>query len=300
MNIPFRKLQTLACLAETGSFSGAARILNLSQPAVSAHIRELEDDLGVALVSRTTRRVALTREGEALAARATRAISELALAAQDVRETSTAHRGRVVVSCIPPLMATVIPEVVRRLDEAYPEVELRLIDGRSGQVEPMILRGETDFGLGPRPASAEARFEHLYRDPFVAAVAADHPLAGRETVTLAELLRHPFIANSRDTNARQIVDRAMLRLRRPATPRFELVRYYSVGQFVEAGLGVTILPRMAFRSLASDRVVAVPISTPRIHRDIGVISRPEYRPSPAAEAFMLVLRAVMRERLPDD
>lgn len=295
INLPLKKIQTLVYLAETGSFGRAARELNISQPAVSAHIRELEALLGVALVHRTTRQVTLTREGEAFAARAARAIAELDMASRDLREISATHRGQAVVACIPPLMSAVVPEVICRLEKLYPEVDIRLLDVLSSGLDELVVRGEADFGVGPRPSSKDLAFEHLQRDFFVAAVSRNHDLADREAVSLGELLQYPFIANSRDANARQILDRAMLRLRRPVRPRHELVHYYSVGAFVEAGLGVTIVPHMAFRGLSSNDVVALPIRSPRIYRDIGLIRRREYRPSPAAVAFISVMKSILRD-----
>jgi len=95
-DLPVRHLHTLVCLAETGSFRRAAERLKLSQPAVSSHIRDLEGHFGVALVHRTTRRVSLTAEGEALAARARRAFQELEMASQDLRDLgrSSSRPGR--------------------------------------------------------------------------------------------------------------------------------------------------------------------------------------------------------------
>src|SRR3954451_2131775 len=120
INPPLRHVLTFVCLAETQSFRRAAERLRLSQPAVSAHIRDLERQFGVSLVHRTTRRVSLTAEGEAFAARAKRALDELDMASQDLRDLAAVHRGRVVVACIPPLMASLVPRVVRRINQDHP------------------------------------------------------------------------------------------------------------------------------------------------------------------------------------
>jgi DNA-binding transcriptional LysR family regulator len=300
INLPLKKIQTLVHLAGTRSFGRTAQALNISQPAVSAHIRDLEAQLDVALVHRTTRQVTLTREGESFAARAARAIAELDMATRDLREISETHRGLAVVACIPPLMSAVIPEVICQLEQRYPEVEIRLLDVLSSGLDDLVIRGEADFGVGPRSLSKDVEFEYLKRDYFVAAVSRGHELAQRRDVTLSELVQYPLIANSRDANARQIVDRAMLRLRKPVKPRYELVHYYSVGAFVEAGLGVTILPRMAFRGLSSNNVIALPIRSPRVYRDIGLIRRPEYRLSPTAIAFITVMKSVMHKAPGED
>ena len=301
INPPLKHVLTLVCLAETGSFRRAAERLRLSQPAVSAHIREIERHFGVALVHRTTRQVSFTAEGQAFVARARRALQELDLATQDLHDLAAVHRGSVVVACIPPLMSHLIPTILRRIAQSHPAVEVTILDVMSAQVEQLVSHGEADFGIGPRPSSAVLAFTKMEQDDFVVAVPQGHPLAGAEAVGLEDIAAYPFIAVSRDANARQIIDRALLRLRRPITPRFELVHHFSVGRLIEAGLGVSVLPRSAVPSLASDRIVTVNLRSKRVYRDIGLIVRRNYQPSPSAQAFLSLLEqetAATRSRKP--
>jgi LysR family transcriptional regulator, carnitine catabolism transcriptional activator len=289
INLPLRQVATFVCLAETQSFRRAAERLRLSQPAVSAHIRELERQVGVALVHRTTRHVSLTAEGRAFAARARRALDELDLASQDLRDMAAVHRGRVVVACIVPMMATVIPNVIRRLNQLHPGLDVEIRDVLSGQLDQLIMSGEADLGVGPRPTDSHLSFIHLDRDDFVAAVPAGHPLAGREAISLKELLAYPIITTTNNTSARLVLESASHRLHQTLRPRFELVYHISVSRMVEAGLGVTALPRSAVSSMASAGIVTVDIK-PRISRDLGLIKRREYQFSPAAHAFVAALK----------
>ena len=211
INLPLRQVATFVCLAETQSFRRAAERLRLSQPAVSAHIRELERQVGVPLVHRTTRHVSLTNEGKAFAARARRALDELEIASQDLRELAAVHRGRVVVACIVPMMATVVPTVIKRVKELYPALEIEIRDVLSAQLDALITSGEADFGIGPRPSGTQVTFTRLDRDDFVAAVPQDHPLAGREEISLKELAEYPIITTTRNTNARTVLERALAR-----------------------------------------------------------------------------------------
>jgi DNA-binding transcriptional LysR family regulator len=191
-------------------------------------------------------------------------------------------------------MSLVMPQVIRRLEASHPAVEIRLRDVLSSQLEGLVARGEAEIGIGPLPAGSALGFERLKRDDFVVAVPRRHALADRREIALTDIVGWPIVANSRDANARQIVDRALQRLRRSVMPRFELIHYFSVGRFVEAGLGITVLPRMAFDALGNDRLVALDIRTPRLWRDIGLIRRREYRPSPAAAAFLDVVRRTLQ------
>ena len=290
INLPLRQVATFVCLAETQSFRRAAERLHLSQPAVSAHIRELERQVGVPLVHRTTRHVSLTNEGKAFAVRARRALEELTLASEDLRELAAVHRGRVVVACIVPMMASVVPKVVQRLNQLHPGLEIEIWDVLSGQLDQLIARGEADLAIGPRPTGANLSFSRLERDHFVAAVPIGHPLAGREMITFRELTDYPLILTPRHTNGRRVLDRAIDQVHLTLRPQFELVHHFSVGKMVEAGLGITVLPRSAVPSLASREIVTVEIKSPRIFRDLGVITRREYQFSPAAQAFVTVLK----------
>lgn len=290
INLPLRQVATFVCLAETQSFRRAAERLRLSQPAVSAHIRELERQVGVALVHRTTRHVSLTEEGKAFAVRARRALEELAMASEDLRELAAVHRGRVTVACITPMMAT-LPKVIQRVNQRHPGLEIEIWDVLSGQLDALITRGEADFALGPQPSGTNLSFAALHRDYFVAAVPAGHPLAERGTITLRELLAYPLVTTSRSTNARRVLERAINQVHQTLRPQFELVHHFSVGKMVEAGLGVTVLPRSAVPILASREIVTVELKSPRIYRDLGVITRREYQFSPGAHAFVSVLKS---------
>jgi LysR family transcriptional regulator, carnitine catabolism transcriptional activator len=216
-----------------------------------------------------------------------------------LRELAAVHRGRVVVACIVPLMAAAVPHVVRRMTEQHPGLEIEIRDVLSGQIDQLIVSGEADIAIGPRPTGANLSFMQLQRDDFVAAVPLGHPLAGRGTITMRELTAYPIITTARNTNARVVLERAMSQSPQPLRPRFELVHHFSIGRMVEAGLGVTLLPRSAVPSLASTSIVTVDVTSPRISRDLGVITRREYQFSPAAQAFVTILKtffAVPAER----
>jgi LysR family carnitine catabolism transcriptional activator len=203
INLPLRPIRTLICLAETGSFRGAAARLGISQPAVSAHIRALEDQYGVPLVHRTTRQVALTPAGKAFAARAVRAFADLDLATRDLHDLSAAQHGQVTVACIPPLMSLMMPRVIEALATDRPAIEVRLRDVTSNELDGLVARGEAELGIGPPGAGSSLAFKRLRRDDFVAVVPRQHPLAGRREIELAELIAYPSSSiRAKQTRAR--------------------------------------------------------------------------------------------------
>ena len=113
---------------------------------------------------------------------------------------------------------------------------------------------------------------------------------GAKTISLKELAEYPIITTTRNTNARTVLERALHELHQTVQPAFELVHHLSVGKMVEAGLGVTLLPRSAVGSMSSARIVTVELKPPRIFRELGLITRREYQFSPAAQAFVTVLK----------
>jgi DNA-binding transcriptional LysR family regulator len=298
INLPVRHILTLVCLADTGSFRRAGERLHLSQPAVSAHIRDLEKHFGVPLVHRTTRHVSLTAEGRAFAARARRAFEELDMASRDLRELAVVHRGRVVIACIPPLMTRLVPTAIRRIERDYPAVEVEIRDVLSTQVEEFVAHSDADFGIGPRPSSTKLSFAMLERDDFVVAVPRGHALADRSVIDFDELAAFPLVTITREASGRRMLDRAIERSRKTFRTRFELVHNFSVGGMVAAGLGLAVLPRRAIPTLGRQGIVTLEIRSPRISREIGFISRPEYQPSPSARAFMSVLKECFAQEAP--
>lgn len=95
------KMRSFIAVAEHGSFRKAAETLNMSQPALSAHVRDLEDGIGVSLLSRTTRSVRLTREGEHFLVRSKRALYEIQSAVRELQDEAALRRGRITVACVP-------------------------------------------------------------------------------------------------------------------------------------------------------------------------------------------------------
>lgn len=298
--LPVRHIQTLVCLAETGNFRVAAERLMLSQPAVSAHIRDLEGHFGMPLVYRTTRHVSLTPEGSALVGRARRAFQELEMASQDLHDLAAVHRGRVVVACVPPMMANIIPDVVWRLAKEFPAVEVEIRDVLSHQVERLVERGDADFGIGPEPKSRELSFKNLIRDFFVVAMPLNHELADRQVLELDEVLKYPLVMMTSDANARQIFEQAVQRRRKQISPKFELVHNFSVARMVAVGLGIAVMPKAAIQTLRMDRLKVAEITSPRIFRYLGVMTRAKYRPSPSARVFLSILNDVIVRCIADE
>lgn len=292
MNVSIRQLRAFMAVARRRSFSRAAEDLNVSQPALSARIRELEQELGLKLFGRTTRSVELTSSGDHLLVRADRALSELDAVILELHDQATLQRGRVAVACVPAVAVSLIPRAIKRFTTAHPGVQVEFTEITSSQVEAKVLEGAVDFGVcGRTSRQRELDLELILRDPFVAVVPKVHPLARRRWVTLPMLQRYPLIMMRRGSNVRSEIETAFDACGVPLKPVYETTHHISVIGMVEAGLGVGVLPSMTVSGLRTSAMRIVKVASPTaVAREIGIVTRHGSASSPAALQLMDSIR----------
>ena len=145
-----RAIQIFVVVAETCSFRKAAELLNRSQSAVSTQIRLLEEQIGVSLFHRTTRRVQLTAEGEKLLGHAQRAVASLEQGLREIREAANIQQGHISIGCVPSIAATLLPSVLAEFQRKRGGIRLELRELASEQLLQAVSRQEISFGIGPK------------------------------------------------------------------------------------------------------------------------------------------------------
>jgi LysR family carnitine catabolism transcriptional activator len=289
MNISLRHLQTFLAVAASGSFRRASELMHLSQPAVTMQVQQLEYAIGIRLLDRTTRQVALTPEGERFRVRAERALLEIETIVGELRDEVSLHRGRLVIAALPTIAASLVSATLSQFKQLYPGITTRLHDPIGLNLDRVVESGQADLGIGPRPRDAtDWDFRPLGRDPFVAVLPSTHCLAAQDTVSFEQLCREPFLAMSGGTNMGTVLNQGLERMGIILTPAYEVTHPYTLGGMVEAGLGVSALPRMAVGMMSHPSLRIVPIE-PTIFREYGVITVRGRTASPAASAFIGVL-----------
>ncbi len=187
-------LHLILALAQDGSLRAAAESLNVTQPALTKSLRQLEEELGAALVLRSPKGVRLTHAGELLAARAASAIRELNRAREEVAWQQR-HSAAGVALCVSPSAAIVVlPGALARLRARWPQVQVRVVDAVYPRSLTALRAGEVDLAVGPMPAQETAvdlRVQRLFDARQVLIVRPGHPLAG--ATTLAELQHAAWI-----------------------------------------------------------------------------------------------------------
>jgi len=294
MNISTRQLDAFLALAAQRSFTRAATQCHLSQPAFSALIRALEDDVGVRLFDRSTRHVDLTAEGENFLESAGRIRAEMDAALTSLRDAATLRRGRVSIALLPSLAAGWLPVVLAGYRAQYPGIELDIADVLSEPCIERVASGKADFALAAiRADTPELQAEPFCRDGFHLVCRKDHPLAqpitrqkrskGQAGVALQDLAAWPFVHLARTSSVRQYLEAAF----HPQAMKtlMEVEQLATVMGMVRAGLGISVVPTLTLFHFDQPDLVTRPLALPGLTRQIYLVRRRERSLSVAAQAL---------------
>lgn len=292
MNITLRQLRVFRAVALESNFSRAGDSIGLTQPAVSRSILELETQLGVRLLDRTTRDVVLTDAGQALALRLERLLDELDQTLQDVGGLARARRGKVRVASSPTLSANLMPSCIAACAEREPGIQLVLLDRIQQDVLGSVHSGEVDFGLVIEPVGTEdLNVEVIMKDPFVLITRPGHPLAHGHPVKWRSLTGYPLVLLDHASGSRRLIDMALEHHGAHCEVVQELGHPTTVFRMVEAGIGISVMPALAVPAGGIPGLAACPLN-PVVQRDIVLVHRRNRTPSPLAQRVWAVIRDV--------
>jgi LysR family transcriptional regulator, transcription activator of glutamate synthase operon len=283
-----RQLRYLVTLADERHFTRAAARLHIAQPALSQQIRRLEDELGIALVDRTTRHVALTAAGERLVARARRALAEVEAATAELSELSGIRTGRVVIGAMRSTGPFDLSALLAAFHARHPGVELVV---REEPSEVMLQHLHADaldvafLAVNRLDAGPDIQLHPLLSEPLVALLAPGHRLAGRRRLDMAELRDERFVVFGEGGSLRRIVVQGAREAGFEPQLAFESTEQQRIRAMVSRGLGVALLPASEAEH-AGPPVAAVPVCKPALARDVTLAWRANRRHSPAARAFL--------------
>lgn len=263
------RLNVFREVVDHGSFSEAADALSYSQSAVSQAIATLEGELGVALIERRRGGVRPTAAGAALAGHVGGILARIETAESEIAAIAAGHGGRLRTASFPTAGATLMPQAIAAFRASHPGVEVTLAEGEPEQIAPRLRAGEFDLvllfefeGVGERLGAGMRRFE-LFDDPLHLALAADHPLAERGQLELADLAAESWIQTSADSPCAGHVVRCCHAAGFEPSVSFESDDYQTVQGLVGAGVGVAMIPELALSTVRDDiRVRALHPASP--------------------------------------
>src|SRR6058998_174851 len=288
------QVRYFVAVAEQRHFTHAARDLGVAQPSVSKQIRKLEEELGAPLFHRMKGNVALTPAGEALLPWARRVLGDLDAAASEVRELTELRRGRLALGATPSLSTSLLPRALARFHETYPGVELVASEAGSRDLVSALEQGALDLALVILPLRHEVlETTPLLREELVVAVAPDHPLASRKTISVADLKGVPLVMFRDGYDLRATTLAAFRRAGFEPTLALEGGEMDGVLRLAAAGLGVAIVPSLVIEPAGPLR--AVRLADP-LTRTIGFANRRDRRLTRAGREFVDMVRALVRGR----
>jgi len=232
-------------IARQGNMRRAAYALSISQPALTARLQALEQELATALFRRSHSGMVLTAAGRAFLPHAERAIEAIQSGSSLVRELEHGVIGELALAVAPAVSAYVLPEILVRFTARHPDVRLLVRTGHSEEIVELVARGEVELGIVRQLRDARVRSRPLYEDELVLVVRPDHPFARAGRVDVAEISHAQLILFDR-TSSYYDVTNALFRIA-GVVPRgvTEVDNIEAAKRMVERGLGVALLPGTA-------------------------------------------------------
>src|SRR5687768_8059488 len=284
-------LRVMKAIADEGSFTAAAVSLGYTQPAISQMVRRLEQRTGTVLVERVGRNVRLTEAGEVLARHATPVLAALDAAEEEVAAIAGLRSGRVRLMAFPSASATLVPRALSLVKARFPDVQITFTEAEPPESLAALKAGEcdlavafayegTDVGRGEEDMDFFVTHK-LLDDDVKLALPHDHPLAGRDSIDLADLASENWIAGCPRCRGHLL----QMCANAGFTPHvgFETEDYVAVLGLVAEGLGVALIPDLILRTAHHHDVVTLPMH-PASRRQVQVVTTADLQRVPAVQA----------------
>jgi DNA-binding transcriptional LysR family regulator len=286
-----RQLAALVAVADSGSFSAAARSLHTVQSNVSTHIARLERELGATLVDRSSGE--LTEEGAAVVDRARHIHGELDAIIADVAALRDEVAGHVRLGCIGTVGRWLVPVLLEELANRHPKVEVVVVDATTNSLIPQLLIDRLDLAVVNLPVpDPEVATEVLFDEDRIVVAPNDHPLAGHEAVTLEELARYPLLLEPAGTSFRDELDQEVAKAGLALHPKAEVDGLRLIASLAFEGFGAAIVPATAAPRWLEGQWRRVSVDG-LAQRTVGVARRRRGRLSAPARAVHDTLRDVV-------
>ena len=279
-------MRYFVAVADEGNFSRAAAKVRVAQPSLSQQIRKLEAEVGQPLFDRLPRSVVLTEAGRCLIDYARQILASIVDARRCVDELKGEVAGELAVGAIPTIAPYVLPGLVRKFQEHYPEVTLEIVEDVTEGITRRVAAGELDVALASTcQQTPTLRRQSLGTEPLLALVPEGHPLAKKNLVELDDLKSQRFLLLHEMHCLSQQVNH-LLESRR-LRPEIALAgsQLSTIANMVAASIGLSIVPQMMVKHRATPGCVSLPFAPPVPERELNVLYNPLRFQSKAATAF---------------
>jgi DNA-binding transcriptional LysR family regulator len=301
--IRFKHLQIVDAITHYGSVHAAARGLNMTQPAISKILRDLEDQLGVELFERLPRGVRPTAIGLEVVAYARRTLAETTRFFDAVESLRQGGYGSLSIGAVMSSVADLLPDALGALRERHPRMTVRILTGTSDELLAALERRSVEIAIGrptePRHHTIFA-YEALFEEAVSAFCAPDHPLAGRQTITAADLAGETWVLQASTSPLRQVLEASLAHLGcPPRTAAIETASIFATVNLVRRARMLSILPRNVIATwVAHGEIVELPLPLHERLADCGLVTRRDEPLGPNASEFAELIRACWKRSAP--
>jgi DNA-binding transcriptional LysR family regulator len=298
--VEIAQVEAFLAVGTFGGFRRAADALRVSQPAISARIKALEDSLGVTLFERGRPGLALSPAGRALRPHAEQLLHALALARQAVHDLRPATGGAITIAAALSICTYLLPDVLKRFQGAHPKTLITVRSGHSKEVLEMVLAGEAELGLARSLHHPEIETVSLRDDPLVLVAAPSTPMARGRGARLAEIAAQPLILFDRGSSDWTLSHGLFRRAGLVPNVVLEVESIEAAKRMVERGIGLAFLPQLAVgHEIRRRRLIAIDVRDAEpLSRSLDLI-HPRQRPLGAeAQALLRALRAAVAQAAP--
>ncbi|MEM7775227.1 MAG: LysR family transcriptional regulator [Pseudomonadota bacterium] len=296
MQVRIEDIQAFLRTAEVRSFKSAAEDLSITQSALSRRLQKLEASLGAKLFDRTSRVVHLTPVGTDFLPTAKRMLFEFEHSLTEIRDRIEKRAGSVVVASNMTVANTALPECIARFHSEYPGISIRTMEDSTPAIVEAVVTGEADFGIA---SSSNDRpnivFEPVITDPVVFVARSDHPLSKKKTVRWGDIEETEFIGMRRTSGTYHLLSTAMAEIGIQSKPQLRVAHATTLLGLIQAGLGVSALPRLAALNRPDLNLVIRKLVNPNLCRTIGIVRREGRSLSPIAISLRDIVCSVLLE-----
>lgn len=297
MRLDFLGLEAFLAIAERSSFRRASAHLGITQTALSHRMKKLEDHLGVKLLLRTTRQVSLTPAGLELLPKVRTLLDDAHQVFADLAAEANARQERIAIGCLPTMAIHFLPRVLSDFAAAHPSVSVRIFDNSASEIAERVQKGEAEFGITILSSNRwDLEIKPLIKEPYVLVCPSDHRFARSGSVRWSDLEGHPLIRISAQTGNRILIDDALGSLRERMSWLYEVQHIASAVSLVEAGVGLTVVPRVAIDAFRATNVAAVALRAPGVTRTLGAVTRRGVPLTPLADALLKMIEQHLGRR----
>ena len=293
MNVTHKQLKAFVAVARSLNFADAGASIHLSQPALSITIKNLEDAVGGRLLSRTTRAVALTPEGEAFFPVAKRLLADWDNAVEALHHRFLLHRDHVAIAAMPSFACNLLPRYIQQFKTDHGDIGVTVHDVIAEDVVALVRSGRVELGVCFEPNDAEnLHFHTLFDDQFVAVLPADMAPTLPDVLQWRDLIQNDFILLQRPSGIRLFIEQHLEQHSIHLPTRYEAHQLATIGRMVASGLGVSVVPALCKQQMEEMGAICRPVEGPTVSRKVGILSRAGHPLSEAAAALSACLKGL--------